>query len=310
MTNKPSSLSGLVVVDKPAGWTSHDVVGKLRKVFGTRKVGHSGTLDPMATGVLVCGVGQGTRLMGYVSDAGKSYDATIRLGLTTSTDDAEGDIVSTTSVELDAELEKTARAGLSAMVGEIDQRPSSVSAIKVDGERAYEKVRRGESVQLPARRVTIEQIAVHSLQAGEHERTPVVDLEVTVGCSSGTYIRAIARDLGEQLGLGGILTSLRRTRVGEFTVDQARTIDQIEADPMILSIERALPALFHCIAIDQDDVRKFDHGGKISPEVIDKSARETLSAGTLLGVLDSAGRALGVAEYSERAIAPKIVWPS
>lgn len=310
MTTKLDSPSGLVIVDKPADWTSHDVVGKLRRIFGTRKVGHSGTLDPMATGVLVCGVGQGTRLMGYVSDAGKAYDATIRLGLMTSTDDAEGDVSLTTPVELTTELETAARANLSAMVGEIHQRPSSVSAIKVDGERAYEKMRRGESVELPARQVTIEELTVHSVQANEHMGMPVVDIDVSVACSSGTYIRAIARDLGEELGVGGILTSLRRARVGEFTLDDSLSIEQLEQEPTIMSMEHALPALFHCITLDQDNARKFGNGGKVSPEVVAESVRATAASGTLLGVLDADGRALGVAEYSERAIAPKIVWPN
>lgn len=314
MTIRPQTSSGLVVVDKPTGWTSHDVVGRLRKIFGTRKVGHSGTLDPMATGVLVCGIGQGTRLMGFVSDSGKAYDATIRLGVGTTTDDIEGDVLATTSVELTDEFEAAARADLAAMVGEIDQRPSSVSAIRVDGERAYEKVRRGEEVELPARRVTIDSIEIHEIRQaqldGTGEGQAVVDLEVSVTCSSGTYIRAIARDLGTHLGVGGILTSLRRTQVGEFTLADSAMLDALEVEPALIPMEQALTKLFPTVTIDAENAGKFGNGGKVSPELLDSQVRAGLEPGALLGVFAESGRALGVAEYSERAIAPKIVWPN
>lgn len=314
MTTRPQTPSGLVVVDKPAGWTSHDVVGRLRKIFGTRKVGHSGTLDPMATGVLVCGVGQGTRLMGFVSDSGKAYDATIRLGVGTTTDDVEGEVLATTPVELTDEFEAAIRADLATMVGETDQRPSSVSAIRVDGERAYEKVRRGEEVELPARRVRIDSIEIHEIRQaqleGTFDRQPVVDLEVSVTCSSGTYVRAIARDLGIHLEVGGILTGLHRTRVGEFARTDSATLDALENDPILIPMEQALTKLFPTVTIDAENAGKFGNGGKVSPELLDPQVRAGLESGALLGVFADSGRALGVAEYSERAIAPKIVWPS
>lgn len=307
--------AGFVVIDKPAGWTSHDVVGKLRRILGTRKVGHAGTLDPMATGVLVCGVGQATRLMGYVSDAGKEYEATIRLGVTTMTDDAEGEVVSISGASLAAVSEAEIEAGLAKMVGEIEQRPSSVSAIKVDGERAYAKVRRGESVELPARPVIIDQIVVHDLRDSTQDdesgqSVPVVDLDVTVTCSSGTYIRAIARDLGEALETGGMLTALRRTRVGEFTLADARSLETLAESPVVIELASVLPKLFATTTLDGTEATKFCHGGKVSLEAIDPQARDVLESGELLGIFAESGQAIGVAELRKEALAPKIVWPN
>ncbi len=213
MTESPTS--GLVVVDKPGGMTSHDVVARVRRALGTRKVGHAGTLDPMATGVLVLGFGRATRLLGHLMLTEKSYDATVRLGVTTNTDDAEGEVVATASAA--GVTEDAVRAALTAFEGDIEQVPSSVSAIKVDGKRAYKLVREGEQVELAARPVTIREIA-----AGEFSHDgDVLDFHLRVACSSGTYIRAIARDLGAALGVGGHLTALRRTSVGPFTLDGA-----------------------------------------------------------------------------------------
>ena len=201
----PTTESGLVVVDKPAGLTSHDVVAHVRRLRGTRKVGHAGTLDPMATGVLVLGVNRATRLLGHLLVTDKVYDATLRLGTSTTTDDAEGELIATVSTG--HVTEEQILTELSAFVGGIDQVPSTVSAIKVDGRRAYERVRAGEQVQLASRQVRIDSIEVHRVRLGDDN----VDLNVSVRCSSGTYIRAIARDLGELLGTGGHLTALRRT---------------------------------------------------------------------------------------------------
>jgi tRNA pseudouridine55 synthase len=185
------SASGLVVVDKPAGMTSHDVVARVRRLAGTRKVGHAGTLDPMATGVLVLGVNRATRLLGPLMLTATAYDATLRLGASTTTDDAEGEVTATASVSgLD---EATVRAALAEFVGDIVQGPTAVSAIKVDGKRAYQRVRDGEDVQLEARPVTVHELVVHEVRPeGDH-----LDVTVSVRCSSGTYIRAIARDLDE-----------------------------------------------------------------------------------------------------------------
>lgn len=208
---------GLLVVDKPQGWTSHQVVGRCRRLLGTKKVGHAGTLDPMATGVLLVGVNRATRLLGHLAGQDKSYTATIRLGQATVTDDAEGDVV--TAAGAAGITEVAVRAAVPAFTGRISQKPSAVSAIKVAGQRAYAIVRAGGEVDLAAREVTVsryEVLAVREALAGE---LPVLDLDVVVDCSSGTYIRALARDLGDRLGCGGHLTALRRTRVGGFGLD-------------------------------------------------------------------------------------------
>lgn len=245
---RPTAPDGLVLVDKPAGWTSHDVVARTRGLAGTRKVGHAGTLDPMATGVLVLGIGRATRLLTYVVGADKEYTATIRLGQTTSTDDAEGETTATPGAA--GVTAESVAAGVARLTGEIQQVPSSVSAIKVDGKRAYALVRSGEEVTLDARAVTISRFDVHALREVEVDLAhgqdasevsdasdapvgetgvTVVDVDVTVVCSSGTYIRALARDLGADLGCGGHLTALRRTRVGGYTIDAARSFDELES---------------------------------------------------------------------------------
>ena len=214
---------GFLVVDKAGGMTSHDVVAVGRKALGTRKVGHAGTLDPMATGILVLGFGNGTRLLQYITDGDKSYVATIVLGASTVTDDSEGEILESTDASKveDAEIKKV----LATMVGTIAQRPSSVSAVKVGGERAYDRVRAGETFELAAREVTISQLDV--LDIRHLESTTEVDIEVT--CSAGTFIRAIARDLGAELKVGGHLSALRRTRVAGFTLESAVSFDDLKA---------------------------------------------------------------------------------
>jgi tRNA pseudouridine55 synthase len=220
---RATAADGVVVVDKPAGWTSHDVVARLRRLAGTRKVGHAGTLDPMATGVLVIGIGRATRLLTYVTGADKEYTATIRLGQSTTTDDAEGEVL--TSVDAEALDLEQVRAAAARLTGQIQQVPSAVSAIKVDGQRAYARVRAGEAVVLAARPVTVAAFDVLGARVG----AGVLDLDVRVVCSSGTYVRALARDLGAALHVGGHLTALRRTRVAGFGVPDARTLDQLAA---------------------------------------------------------------------------------
>jgi tRNA pseudouridine55 synthase len=220
-TDFTPSADGIVVVDKPAGMTSHTVVARIRRIAGTRKVGHAGTLDPMATGVLVVGLNRATRLLGHLQLADKSYDATILLGATTTTDDAEGSIITTAPVDgVTAEAIEAAVAGFR---GEISQVPSKVSAIKVDGRRAYERVRAGEEVALKARSVTVSRydiLDVRPVSSG-------LEVDISVDCSSGTYIRALARDLGAELGVGGHLTALRRTRVGAFDLSGAHTLESL-----------------------------------------------------------------------------------
>jgi tRNA pseudouridine55 synthase len=231
------AADGLLVVDKPSGWTSHDVVARARRLCATRKVGHSGTLDPMATGVLVLGVGRATRLLTFLVGCDKEYTATIRLGQGTITDDAEGEVSATTSAA--GVTPQALGAAVSELTGEIEQVPSAVSAIKVKGERAYHRVRAGEQVHLPARPVTVSRFDV----VATHEREspggiPLLDVDVEVTVSSGTYVRALARDLGAALGVGGHLTALRRTRVGAFTLDVAHDLESLAAvqDPSLVPV--------------------------------------------------------------------------
>jgi tRNA pseudouridine55 synthase len=251
---------GLVVVDKPGGMTSHDVVSRVRRLAGTRKVGHAGTLDPMATGVLVLGVDRATRLLGHLMLTEKAYDATIRLGEATTTDDAEGEVVATADVAAVAELtEESVRAALEAFVGDIEQVPTAVSAIKVDGKRAYARVRDGEQVELKARPVTIHDLTVHEVD--------LPDVHISVRCSSGTYIRAIARDAGQALGVGGHLTALRRTAVGAFDLTVARSLDVLAEGFAVLPIAEAARATFACVDLDEADAADVRLGRKLSVEI-------------------------------------------
>ncbi|WP_404432122.1 tRNA pseudouridine(55) synthase TruB [Microbacterium lacus] len=218
--------AGVLLVDKPGGMTSHDVVSRARKALGTRKIGHAGTLDPMATGLLILGVEGATRLLTYIVGLDKTYEATIRLGVATDTDDAEGQSTQTTDASAIVDSEIT--QGITALTGEIEQVPSSVSAIKVGGKRAYDLVRAGEEVALKSRRVTVSRFDLLSMRRVAGAAGEVIDLEVIVECSSGTYIRALARDLGAALGVGGHLTALRRTRIGPFTLAGAAVADALE----------------------------------------------------------------------------------
>ncbi|MEU1845722.1 tRNA pseudouridine(55) synthase TruB [Micromonospora sediminicola] len=257
------SADGLIVVDKPGGMTSHDVVARVRRLARTRRVGHGGTLDPMATGVLVIGVGRATRLLTYVIGAGKSYTATIRLGQSTVTDDAEGEVVASTPAG--AVTDEAVRAALAVLTGEIDQVPSAVSAIKIDGQRAYKRVRDGETVELPARRVAVSRLDVRAIR---RDTPDVVDVDVDVTCSSGTYIRALARDAGVALGVGGHLTALRRTSVGAFTLAEAATLDQLEErapEVVNLSLDAAADRYFPRRDATAEEARVLSHGGPLAP---------------------------------------------
>ncbi len=234
-----------MIVDKDRGPTSHDVVGKLRRIMGTRKVGHAGTLDPMATGVLVVGIERATKLLGHLSLDTKAYTATVRLGQATDTDDAEGTPVGQ-PVPVDAD-DAALRAAMAALTGGIMQVPSAVSAVKIDGKRAYQRVRDGETVEIPARPVTV---SAFELLAVRREG-PWCDLDVAVDCSSGTYVRALARDLGAALGSAGHLTALRRTRVGPFTLEHARTVEQLADDPgLSLDLAAAVATAFPRVDLD------------------------------------------------------------
>jgi len=238
------NVSGLVVVDKPAGITSHDVVARIRRLAGTRKVGHAGTLDPMATGVLVVGINRATRLLGHLLLTEKAYDATVRLGVSTTTDDAEGEVVATTVASA---LEPgSVAAAFGEQVGDIAQVPTAVSAIKIDGKRAYQRVRDGEQVELAARPVTIHELEVRDQRViGDW-----IDVDISLRCSSGTYVRAIARDVGANLGVGGHLTALRRTAVGPFGLDVARTLDELAESFDLLDIAAAARSAFPAYELD------------------------------------------------------------
>jgi len=242
--NTSERVDGLVIVDKPAGWTSHDVVARTRRLAGTRKVGHAGTLDPMATGVLVLGVGRATRLLGHLQLADKEYLATIRLGESTVTDDAEGDVVERADA---SHLTLGAiEAAMVPLTGAIEQVPTAVSAIKVDGKRSYARVRAGEQVDLAARPVTVSTFDVQAMRAAG----TVVDVDVHVACSTGTYVRALARDVGAALAVGGHLTMLRRTRVGGFSLADARTLDALESEFILTPIAAAARASFPSLDLD------------------------------------------------------------
>ncbi len=254
---------GLVIVDKPSGLTSHDVVGRMRRLAHTRRVGHAGTLDPMATGVLVLGVNKATRLLHHLVLTDKAYSATIRLGQSSSTDDAEGQLLDTPEGPTPAaELALDAlRAAVADLTGEIRQRPSSVSAIKIDGERAYKRVRDGETVELAARSVRVSSFSVLSTRKVGH----LLDVDVEVECSSGTYVRALARDLGAALGVGGHLTALRRTRVGPFTIAGAATLDELALlpDPVHLPLVEAVRAAMGIHQVTADEARALSYGQSI-----------------------------------------------
>ena len=266
---------GLLLIDKPAGWTSHDVVAKARWVCATRRVGHAGTLDPMATGVLVLGIGRATKLLTFLVGCDKTYTATIRLGQSTVTDDAEGDVlaVATTGAILAVDDAALAEA-VARLTGSVQQRPSAVSAIKVDGIRAYARVRGGEEVDLPARPVTVNRFDVLAVRrAVDH-----IDMDVEVEVSSGTYVRALARDLGADLGVGGHLTALRRTRVGGYGLDRthelaalvARAEQQVAAGGErgrgipLLSMGEAVREQFPVHVITEDEVRTIGYGRRIA----------------------------------------------
>jgi tRNA pseudouridine55 synthase len=283
MTTTPE---GLLLVDKPAGWTSHDVVARIRRVCGTRRVGHAGTLDPMATGVLVLGVGRATKLLTFLVGCDKGYAATVRLGQSTVTDDAAGDVVAS------ADASGVSRAALDAAVarltGAIEQVPSSVSAIKIDGQRSYARVRSGEEVRLAARPVTVSRFAILDVRPSG----TLLDVDVEVEVSSGTYVRALARDLGAALGVGGHLTALRRTRVGRYAIDDAVPLDDLEPDGPVplVAMGDAARAQFVVHELTAEEVDAVGHGRRIPTAREGEPVVAALAPdGSLVAMLDETG---------------------
>jgi tRNA pseudouridine55 synthase len=276
--------AGLVVVDKPAGMTSHDVVGRCRRIFGTRRVGHAGTLDPMATGVLVVGINRATKILGLLSEASKSYAATIRLGQSTSTDDAEGELLQ--EVPADELTNAGIAAALAGLRGDIMQVPSAVSAIKVGGQRAYRLVREGHTVELPARPVRIDRFEI--LGARRHDQ--LMDLDVEVDCWSGTYIRALARDLGDTLAVGAHLTALRRTRVGRFGLDQARSLEELADRPELsCTLDEACLQMFPRRGLTAEEADAAANGRALTPAGIDGVYAATAQDGQVIALLRDDG---------------------
>ncbi len=275
-------------MDKPRGWTSHDVVGRVRRLAGTRKVGHAGTLDPMATGVLVVGVNKATRLLSHIVGTEKTYTATIRLGQRTVTDDAEGEVLEERIAA--AVTEQQIRDAAARLTGEILQIPSSVSAIKVAGERSYARVRAGEEVSLAARPVTIHAFLIHAIRRERGGK--LQDVDVTVRCSSGTYVRALARDLGADLGVGGHLTALRRIQVGPYGIEQAHTLEQLAEHFELLPLSDAARSLLPVRELSGDETVELSFGRRIPATGSDSLTAAFAPDGALVALVkDVAGQA-------------------
>ena len=285
--------SGLIVIDKPAGLTSHDVVARVRRLAATRRVGHAGTLDPTATGVLVVGVEKATRLLGHLTLTDKAYAATIRLGVATNTDDSAGQEVSVRDAS--GLTDDDVRSALLGFRGDLWQVPSTVSAIKVSGRRSYARVRAGEDVQLPPRLVTVYQLDIADIRRqGQH-----VDVDITVVCSSGTYVRALARDLGTALGVGGHLTALRRTRVGPYDVSRAVTLDSLAADLSLVPLAEAAAAVFPQHHVDAPTATRLAHGAPLPPVPLDGPVAVFGPDGEFVALVENRGdRAVPLAVFA------------
>lgn len=269
-----------MIVDKPAGMTSHDVVGRCRRLFGTRKVGHAGTLDPMATGVLVVGIERATKILGLLTATDKSYSATIRLGQTTTTEDAEGEVLQ--SVSAASVTDEQIEAAVATLRGDIEQVPSAVSAIKVGGQRAYKLAREGQTVELAARPVRIGRFEVLAVRRVDD----FVDVDVEVDCSSGTYIRALARDVGVALGVGGHLTALRRTKVGRYGLDEARTLDELAEEARLsYSLDEACLVGFPRRDLTDAETEDTRHGRALTSAGIDGVYAATAPDGRVIALL-------------------------
>lgn len=298
--------SGILVADKPAGLTSHDVVARVRRAAQTRKVGHAGTLDPMATGVLILGVGSSTRLLTYIVGVDKTYEATIRLGEATTTDDADGETSVTAPYEaLAAVSDHAVERAAQRLTGAFDQVPSTFSAVKVEGRRAYARARAGEDVVLEARPISVSEFTVHDstpTDAGDR-----IDVRVTVSCSSGTYVRALARDMGDMLGVGGHLTRLRRTRVGPFSVEQATPLEGLDVARSLCSPAEAAARMFPVVDLSATEATALGHGKTLSTP-LETTISEDLTDGPLAAV-GPQGDLVGLVRYRDGAIKSMVNFP-
>lgn len=306
---------GLLLVDKPAGITSHDVVAKVRRLAGTRKVGHAGTLDPMATGLMLLGIESATKLLTFLVGEDKTYLATIRLGASTVTDDAEGDVLERTEpaqiTELFARLGEALEPALSKLRGQISQRPSAVSAIKVDGQRAYARVRSGEDVVLEARAVTVSRFELLAPpRLVETPEASFIDLDVVVDCSSGTYIRALARDLGADFGVGGHLTSLRRTRIGDFRIEDAPSLEALERDGLsTVPLAQAASARFDVYRLTATEALELRQGKRpvFRPEAM-PTLESQIAAGRDFAALDQDAKLVAIVQRHGKQLKSTVVF--
>jgi len=253
---------GILLLDKPSGISSHSAVSAVRRALGTRKVGHAGTLDPAATGLLVMGVGTGTRLLTFLVGLDKVYEASMRLGIGTDSEDADGMVVQ--SPGYTGDLGEIAAAAADIFTGKILQRPSSVSAIKIDGKRSYQRVRDGEDVQLPLRQVTIFDLRVVATRPATQDGVPVVDVDVVTRVSSGTYVRALARDLGQRLGSAGHLVALRRTAVGPFDISAANLMEDLSTKTELMTLGHVAAQVLPTVAISGGEVSAVQHGQRLT----------------------------------------------
>lgn len=296
MSSRPQGPHGLLPLDKPGGITSHDLVARTRKALGTRKVGHAGTLDPMATGLMLLGVGDATRLLTYLVGEDKVYEATARFGIATNTEDADGEVTSlATPEQLRSITHDRLEAALEKLRGEIQQVPSAVSAIKVNGVRSYKRVRDGEEVELAARTVTIHELHVlgtefRELGLADGTTQPVLDVRLRVGCSSGTYVRAIARDLGNDLGVGAHLTALNRLEVGDFRVANATTVSDEQLESRLVSPSKVATTRFPSFVADGAQASALRNGRRIAApagtESIDGPIAALDADGDLIGLIE------------------------
>jgi tRNA pseudouridine55 synthase len=288
------TLEGIAFLDKPQGPTSHRVVAMARKALQTRKVGHAGTLDPMATGMLIIGVGRATRLLGFLTASSKSYEATVRLGQTTTTEDADGVLLETTPTS--QLTDQQIRNAFSKYLGAIDQRPSSVSAIKVDGVRAHELVRSGVDLQLPPRRVTIETLEVRTIAQAADGLT--CDVTIQMRCSAGTYVRALARDVGQDLAVGAHLVALRRTSSGKFS--QMTDLDEFLAAPSVMTISEVMAIHFPKLVLQEPQATQARHGVTIAAPIGDLPQQ--------VAVFDAAGVGISVCNVVAGELVPQVVF--